>query len=110
MQRQPRKHNEKHLQFIRELPCIVCGDNTSTEAAHIRMANRYAAKRECGKAEKPDDTWTLPLCGEHHREQHAMNELSFWRLQDIDPHFAALALYAVTGDNERGEEIIREYL
>ena len=108
MNRQPRQHDEKHLAFIRQLPCIACGDNTSTEAAHIRFADRSIAKRETGMAEKPDDRFTVPLCGKHHREQHEMgNELQWWRDDlEIDPVKVALALYSVTGDHERGEQIV----
>jgi hypothetical protein len=107
-QRLPRIENAKHLAFIRQLPCLSCGDNTSTEAAHIRFGSPQAWKRQCGKAEKPDDVWTLPLCGKCHRDQHSAGERFFWGLKDIDPIFVALALWRVTGDVESGEAIIRE--
>lgn len=106
MFREPRKHSEKHLNFIRGLPCVVCRDNTATEAAHIRFADSRAAKRSTGKGEKPDDRWTIPLCGGHHRDQHGMSEREFWRTVGIDPIFMALALHSVTGDFEKGEQII----
>lgn len=106
-QRKPRQHNETHLDFIRGLPCLLCLDNTSTEAAHIRFSDPRAAKRHCGIAERPDDRWTLPLCNTHHREQHAMNEREFWQAQRLDPIFYALALWNVTGDAEAAETIIR---
>jgi hypothetical protein len=104
--RQPRQHSEKHLDFIRGLPCLVCQDNTSTEAAHIRGASRRSGKRHVGKGEKPDDKWTVPLCGVHHREQHHVGESAFWLGQD--PFFVALALWAATGNNELGETIVFE--
>lgn len=84
-QRQPRKKNPKHLEFIRTLPCCICKDNTTTEAAHIRMAHRGWGKSYTGMAEKPDDNWTVPLCGKHHREQHSMGEAAFWCGYRIDP-------------------------
>jgi hypothetical protein len=108
MFRQPRKHDEKHLQFIRGLSCVVCGDNTSTEAAHVRFAERRVAKRDVGKAEKPDDKWTLPLCGRCHREQHDEGERMFWHSRNIDPIYVCLALAFWSGDNEAGEVIVRE--
>lgn len=101
-----RNHNTQHLAFIRQLPCVICGDNTTTEAAHIRFASRRAGKRATGMGEKPDDCWTVPLCGRHHREQHGMNELMFWTESEIDPIFVALALWNATGHTERGEQII----
>lgn len=92
-QRQPRERNEKYLNYIRSLPCCICGDNTSTEAAHIRVGSINHDKPPTGMAEKPSDIWCLPLCGRHHREQHATgNELKFWQAKGIDPFFLALSL------------------
>ena len=101
-----RQHNEKHLKFIRQLPCVVCGDNTTTEAAHIRHHDERAAKRHVGLGEKPDDAWTVPLCGACHRRQHTMNEREFWRGVKVDATFVSLALWNASGDMERGEIII----
>lgn len=107
MNRQPRKHDAGHLQFIRGLPCVICGDDTTTEAAHVRMVDRTVAKPMTGIGIKPDDKFTLPLCGKHHREQHGMSEREFWQAHGIDPVKRALALYAVSGDHEAGEQIAR---
>lgn len=104
--RHPRKHCEAHLKFIRTLPCVVCGDNISSEAAHIRFSDDRSAKRNVGMGEKPDDLWVLPMCGRHHREQHSQREQNFWNQHRIDPIFTALALWSATGDPERGEHII----
>ena len=107
-QRDPRQHDEKHLQFIRGLPCLVCADNTTTEAAHLRFSDQRAAKVNPGVGQKPHDYWTVPLCGKHHREQHTMNEQHFWfNLHGIDPLPVAAWLYLVSGDQEAGETIIR---
>ncbi len=106
LNKHPRIHDEKHLAFIRGLPCIICMNNIETEAAHIRMAAPKAGKRAVGKAEKPDDKWTIPLCGGCHRNQHVGFEVVFWDKKDIDPIFVCLALWSVTGDHELGEQII----
>lgn len=103
--RWPRQHNDRHLDFIRQLPCVICGDNTSTEAAHIRMMDPSIGKPMTGIGTKPDDKFTLPLCGRHHREQHAMREFTFWDEKGIDPVKKALALYSVSGDHQAGELI-----
>lgn len=105
MMRHPRVKLAAHLDFIRSLPCIVCGDNTSTEAAHIRMGDPSVGKRSTGMGEKPSDIWVLPLCGKCHREQHNVVEWAFWKHRNIDPHKKALALWAATGDHELGEQI-----
>jgi hypothetical protein len=105
--RNPRQHHDGHLGFIRGLPCLVCLDNTATEAAHIRMTDLRAAKKNPGLGAKPHDWWTVPLCNRCHREQHEMSESEFWDTKMIDPIFVAMALWINTGDHESGEIIIR---
>lgn len=92
-QRDPRVRDEKHLNYIRSLPCCICG-NINTEAAHIRTSNLNLGKRYTGKSEKPSDKWTVPLCNKHHREQHEGQELAFWKKYGIDPFMLALTLKA----------------
>lgn len=106
MFRQPRQHDEKHLARVRQWPCLVCLNDIETEAAHIRYADECRGKRWCGKSEKPDDRWTVPMCGNCHRRQHTMNEREFWELAGIDPLDIAAQLYAAP-DHETGERIIR---
>lgn len=105
MKRNPRQRNNSHLDFIRGLPCAVCGDNTSTEAAHVRYSDPSVAKPITGIATKPDDKFTVPLCGRCHREQHQGDERLWWAARRKDPVKLALALYAVSGDHELGERI-----
>lgn len=106
-QRRPRKHDEAHLDFVRALPCLICGNNIETQAAHVKYSDARADKREVGKSEKPDDAFTVPLCGGCHRQQHDGPERGFWILAGIDPIFVALALYRISGDHEAGEQIVR---
>lgn len=106
--RRPRVKDDAHLDFIRQLPCAVCGNPHSTEAAHLRVADRYYGKRSTGKSEKPSDLWTLPLCNAHHSEQHKGAELVFWNRAQINPFVLALSLYACTGDVVTGEQVLRE--
>ena len=70
MQRHPLRKEVVHLQFVRGLPCVICGNDIETEAAHIRFACEPSGKRYVGKGEKPDDSWTVPLCGLHHKEHN----------------------------------------
>ena len=104
--KQPRENDNAYLDFIRQLPCCICGDSTTTEAAHIRFADRRAAKRPTGMGEKPSDVWALPLCGRHHREQHTMNERKFWIGKGLDPIFIALALNRVRGNIDDASQIV----
>ena len=106
-QRDPRQKINAHLAFIRSLPCIVCRERTETEeAAHVRMRDPEIAKQGPGHSSKSHDFYTVPLCGQHHRDQHAMGEREFWDEAGIDPVKKALALYAHTGDHAAGCRII----
>ena len=101
-----RRRDERHLKFIRTLPCIKCLDNTTVEAAHVRRSDGRIGKLPTGVGIKPDDRFVLPLCGRHHREEQAKGEGGFWAERD-DPVLWALTLYSITGDVEGAEEVIR---
>jgi Protein of unknown function (DUF968) len=101
-----RVRSKKHLDFVRSLPCAICADNVTVEAAHVRFSDRDVAKRQTGMGEKPDDAWTVPLCGSHHREQHDGNERAFWGKHGINPIFLAQAIYRVSGDHDAALQII----
>lgn len=103
----PRQHDEAHLDFIRSLPCCICLNPIETQAAHLRFSDARVAKPNAGVGQKPHDRWTVPLCGREHTEQHeAGDERSWWASKGIDPIFLALALYSVSGDYERGTIIV----
>ena len=91
-QRHPRQKDAGRLAWLRTQPCVICGDNTSSEAAHIRTGHIEHGKDYTGMGQKPDDKWTLSLCNRHHREQHGMNELAFWKQYGIDPFMKAIQL------------------
>lgn len=103
-----RRRDESHLRFIRQLPCLLCLDDTGTEAAHIRMADARIAKPITGISIKPDDRFTIPLCSRHHREQHGGGEREFWEGLGTDPILLALALYSISGDTQEATRIITE--
>lgn len=106
-QKRPRERNENHLRFIKSLKCCICG-KPGPDPAHIRSASAVHGKRETGGQEKASDKWTVPLCREHHDEQHAAgNELTWWASKRVDPFGLALALYAASGDEEIAEGILR---
>lgn len=105
-QRQPREHDERHLDFIRSLPCVSCGNNIQTEAAHIRSVAREFGKDFTGGGRKPDDRWTLPVCSRCHSEQHRENEEAFWKSRGINPYVLALSLHAASGNPELACDVI----
>jgi|GEM_PF-988658 len=106
-QRQPRERDNKHLAFIRRLPCVGCRTTAPCDAAHLRAGDLSIGKRPTGKAEKPSDRWTTPLCRTCHDRQHSGAELAFWQALGIDPFDLCQALYAVSGDTTAAEQIIR---
>ena len=105
-QRKPRQTSAKHLAWIRSLPSLVPGVEP-VQAAHIRFADHRYAKPHVGMGEKPDDIFVVPLAGDAHRAQHAMNERQFWIDKGIDPVAVALCLWAYSGNEEAALIIIR---
>ena len=101
-----RVRSPKHLAWIRRRGCVLCGDDTTTEAAHVRFCDPRAAKPLTGLGIKPDDCWTVPLCNAHHAEQHSFGEAKWWRAVGVDPVFLAMALHRVSGDDTAGDLII----
>lgn len=108
-QRQPRERDNRHLAFIRRLSCAACGRGGPCDAAHLRAGDITIGKRHTGKAEKPSDRWTAPLCRDCHSIQHSGAELTFWSALGIDPFDLCQALYAVSGDTTAGEQILRNH-
>ncbi len=105
-QKQPRVEDRKHIAFLHQLYCIICG-RPDPDAAHVRAPSPRHNKRLTGKGEKPSDCWTLPLCREHHDEQHRGRELAFWDRYEVDPFATSTALFEVSGDYEAAMQIIR---
>ena len=103
-----RVHDARHLAFIRQLPCITCRNPHETEACHIRYSDARYGKVNPGIGKKPDDKYTLPMCGRCHRRQHAGNERNFWLLHQIDPIGTALELYNVSGNIELAMKILQK--
>ena len=83
--------NAKHLGFVASLPCVLCGEKSI--AAHIRIGGKG------GTGLKPHDSHTVPLCYEHHSEQHLIGERSFWKDVQKAINLAGY-LYMNTGDRE----------
>lgn len=67
---------ESFKQWVRGHNCACVdidptGCNGKIEAAHVRRGT------DGGVGMKPGDNWCLPLCSEHHAEQHRIGEQSF---------------------------------
>jgi len=90
------KRNATHLDFVRSLPCCVCGHRPRSEAAHVR------AGTDGGLGLKPSDRFTVPMCHDHHRIQHTIGELAFWSQRNVDPTGLAEHLWTHSGDLSAG--------
>lgn len=108
--KRPRVKADTHLDYIRSLPCLICGTTYDIHAAHVRASCIALGKHETGAARKPDDRWSLPLCSDHHvfgpDAQHARGEMQWWAEHGINPFITALALWGASGDYEAGLVIV----
>lgn len=104
-QRDPRRHYEDHLAWIRGLPCLVT-HIAGVEAAHIRMGGLNYGKRNTGMGEKPHDCWVVPLSPEQHRKQHSMSERRYWDEVGINPILVAALLFCHSGNDHAGWLVI----
>ncbi len=88
----------RHLAFVRQLPCVACGNAAPSEAAHIH------AGTDSGVGMKPSD-----LCKTCHAKQHRIGELTFWSaLPHRSPQcrFAAVRLWSISANVEAGERTV----
>jgi len=93
--------NLKHLGYVRERPCMVCGTDHGIEAHHLLKPWRGSR----GMSLKAGDENTIPLCHQHHRELHERgNEESFFKEKlgrDDDGRFMARLLWLNSPAYER---------
>lgn len=91
----PQIRSAGHLKWIRGHECAVARDECANywpcrgriEAAHVRTGTDGAM------SVKPSDCWTIPLCSEHHYEQHGIGEAAFEHLFSIDMKKIAAELW-----------------
>lgn len=101
-----------HLAWVRRLPCVATYVETGRlaygcQAAHLRLSSAVHGKRHPGGQVKPDDRWVTPLSAEQHRIQgEVKGEGRFWSDLNIDPFDLCQRLYAVSGDDEAGLQVI----
>lgn len=105
-QREPRERDNRHLAYVRSLPCCVCGSTRNVEAAHIRMGCEAIGKPPTGMQEKPGDRWTTNLCHYHHQSgvlaQHRVGEKVFWfEIHGLNPFEIAARLWIESGGAAR---------
>jgi hypothetical protein len=93
----PPIRNKKHLNFIRSLPCILCGCNS--QAHHLLRVPEKCMGR------KSSDSNTIPLCPQHHRQLHDDGDEERF-LAPLNGPDLAEKLWQATGYSERATMII----
>lgn len=115
-QREPRIHDRAYLGWIAALPCVACAcrgrRKLGVHVAHIRAGYPDSPGwREFGKAEKPHDTHTAPLCPSCHLDgpqaQHRGNERAFWAALRIYPPAFCEAMWRAYQAGEPGDKVVR---
>jgi len=106
--REPRRLvDEKHLAFVRSLPCLAEGlaCNQGIVAHHLLSIPNNSR----GGALKADDSWVLPLCHRHHARLHETGERKFldWHGIAYPPALAAL-LFVLSGNETACLRVIEE--
>lgn len=95
--------DERHLAFVRTLPCLASGLNTNVEAHHLTVGRHMMGR-------KADDSCVVPIISTLHtggpEALHEMGERNFWNKRGIDPHVVAKELYACTGDYDAALQVI----
>ena len=73
------KRDSKYLEWIRTLPCVVCGVARGIEASHTGPH---------GLGQKSPDSSAIPLCYRHHRtgkdSYHRLGPQKFATMHDLD--------------------------
>jgi len=72
--------SEKHRRFVASYSCIIC-KSPNVQCAHIRSIPNYG---NVGMSVR-NDAFCLPLCIEHHKEQHIIGENKFYFQYCINP-------------------------
>lgn len=107
----PRVRDKAHLGYIAQMPSVISGIRP-VEVCHLRYSEVESGKPQTGMGRKPSDVWVLPLTpGEHRLEndsQHSGAERDYWNRHGIDPIPLCLALYAVSGNIDDMESLIRQ--
>lgn len=77
------RKNKKYLEFIREQPCMVCGNKAEPH---------HEAFGTSGMGIKGPDTWTVPLCRKCHEKREQRGRDLYWKVIGIDPKLIIMEL------------------
>lgn len=99
-----------HLAFLRELPCIVTGKVPAGEVHHLKGS---VARKERGVGMRATDKFGVPLSRIPHDELERIGSRHEWEWFEArgiaDPYTLALALWAASGDIDKGFKIVNAH-
>lgn len=113
---------QKHLKFIDDLPCIVCGRQGETTHHHLLRVSReyltptksteglmFPKVKSKGMGTKSDDRFCLPVCPRCHAEAHRMgNDKKYFIEKGVqNPEKFALSLWKLSGCYDKAMDLIR---
>ena len=83
--------SEKHRRFVASKNCIICL-NPYTQCCHIRTIPNYG---NVGMSVR-NDAFCIPMCVEHHKEQHLLGEYKFYFKYNINPVYVSEQLCKIS--------------
>jgi hypothetical protein len=75
---------------------VVCGNDTQVQACHIRSIPKVG---NVGKGVR-DCRFLIPMCFQHHTEQHLIGELQFFGKYNINPILISMKLASISPCNK----------
>ena len=104
MLKEKRHTDEKHRRFIATLPCVSCGIELSSQAAHV---TRRGHSKTAGKEH---DYYCVPLCHEGANACHRkFDQYQIMDSQRESLRALGLRLYHAGKDEMKGRKLIREW-
>jgi hypothetical protein len=94
--------SRQHLQWIKTLPCLVCG-GPARDPHHLKRGVDHMPK---GMGRTHEDRWAVPVCRPHHDWLEAGNDEEKLASIRIDGRSVARQLWANSGDTEAAERIL----
>ncbi len=78
LEKPKREKDAAYLEFIRQQPCLVCGETEGIDAHHV-------LERGQGKVgSKADDRRSVSLCREAHQQYHQLGRARFEEMHGLD--------------------------
>ena len=100
----PPKDDPKYLKWVGSLPCVLCGKQ-EVQVAHYKVGFYTMGRKPANHVN--------PLCVEHHRLQHTMNEYKWWGDMGVNGDTSAIILrdlYTSFGPGPRTRERAEEWI